>query len=369
MTDLQPGAAPNAEPDAAKPAPSAPPKPGGLASSVAAGGVDYAPHRRRRSAGLRHIARRARERTVVHGYRACELAVGRIPPHISGPVARSLFLGGYWGWPAKRRIVLANAAHVLGRSADDPEVASLARRIYAGYAHFAVDLMRLPSRPPQEPLQLVHGPEELGPDSFMGLWERCRSEGRGIIAVSGHIGSIEVFAGAFALRGVPTCGLADDSEYPELFERLTAMRRRWGVEIIPWRNLREVYRALRRPAVLGLVVDWGYRDSDLPVRLFGQWTTLPAGPATLAARTGSLILPVVNRRQGDGTYAATHAAPIEVADASAAALLHATQGIADALEAMVREAPEQWFTFKPMWPATDAEAAALEARAQRLMAR
>src|SRR5262249_7813006 len=164
--------------------------------------------------------------------------------------------------------------------------------------------------------------------SFNALWEQCRNEGRGMIAVSGHIGSIEVFAGAFALRGVPAYALADDTAYPELFELLTSMRERWGVEIIPWRNLREVYRALRRPAVLGLVVDWGYRAEDVPVRLFGSWTTLPAGPATLAARTGAVILPVVSRRQPDGTYIANHWDPISVPSAAPAEIQRATQRVA-----------------------------------------
>ncbi|MEA2622431.1 MAG: phosphatidylinositol dimannoside acyltransferase [Chloroflexota bacterium] len=207
-----------------------------------------------------------------------------------------------------------------------------------------------------------------GIDSFLELWERYRAEGRGIIAVSGHIGSIEVFAAAFGLRGVPTYGLADDSEYPELFARLTDIRRRRGVEVIPWRNLREVYRALKRPAVLGLVVDWGYRPDDVPVRLFGDWTTLPAGPATLASRTGAVIIPVVNRRREDGTYEASHTEPIEVRGTSPAEQLRATQRIADALEAQVRERPEQWFTFKPMWPATSAEAQALRERAEKMAA-
>jgi hypothetical protein len=30
---------------------------------------------------------------------------------------------------------------------------------------------------------------------------------------------------------------------------------------------------------------------------------------------------------------------------------------------MIAEAPEQWYTFKPMWPAHEAEVAALASRA------
>jgi len=190
----------------------------------------------------------------------------------------------------------------------------------------------------------------------MDLWRQCEREGRGIIAVSGHIGSIEVFAGAYAQRGIPTYGLADDSAFPELFELLNQSRARWGVTIIPWRKLRDIFRVMRKPAILGMVVDWGYRADDLPVKLFGAWTSLPAGPATLAARTKAVVVPVLARREADGRYTPVMYEPIEVADTSAAELARATQAIADALQDMITEAPEQWYTFKPMWPATQAEA-------------
>jgi len=162
---------------------------------------------------------------------------------------------------------------------------------------------------------------------------------------------------------LPTYGLADDSAFPELFELLNASRARWGVTIIPWKKLRDIFRVMRAPAILGMVVDWGYRSDGLPVKLFGAWTTLPAGPATLAARTNAVVVPVVARRTDDGRYTPVMYDPIEVADSSPATLAAATQGIAAALEDMVTRAPDQWYTFKPMWPASEAERAELERRA------
>jgi phosphatidylinositol dimannoside acyltransferase len=182
--------------------------------------------------------------------------------------------------------------------------------------------------------------------------------------VSCHIGSIETLVAAFATRGMPVYGLADDTAYPELYELLQAQRRRWGVEVVPWRNLRSLFRILRDPVVLGLLVDWGYRAEDVPVRLFGAWTTLPAGPAVLAARTGALLVPVACRRRPDGRYEAQHLDPIEVTDGSPAGVARATQAIATAVEAMVRVAPAQWYTFKRMWPPTEAEALILAERAR-----
>ena len=261
----------------------------------------YAPHRRGSVGSISRVVQRTRERVVVRGYLLASAAIARLSPRISEPVARSLFRAGYYGWPAKRRIIHANASHVLGLSADDAAVGRLARRIYATYSRFALELMQLPHMPADEPTRLMP-PIGAAHDLFMELWGRCSAEGRGIIVTSGHIGSIEIFAGAYALQGIPTYGLADDSAYPELFEVLNRQRARWGVHVIPWRNLREVFRVMRKPAVMGMVVDWGYRPEDIPVRFFGAWTTLPAGPATLAARSHAAILTVASRRQPDGTY-------------------------------------------------------------------
>ena len=301
---------------------------------------------------------------MVLVFRAVSALLVRVPLRVSEPIARAGFLASYYLWPSKRRIIKANAAHVLGLPTDHRDVAGLARGIYGTYSRFTIELMRLPSLPADEPVRLVRL-EGRPHERFISLWRQCESEGRGVIVVSGHIGSIEVFAGAYAQQGIPTYGIADDSAFPELFELLNRSRARWGVTIIPWRKLRDIFRVMRKPAILGMIVDWGYRADDLPVTLFGDWTTLPAGPATLAARTGAALVPVVARRRADGSYDPIMYEPIEVADTSAAEITRATQAIADALGEMITEAPEQWYTFKPMWPATGAEADELAHRANR----
>jgi KDO2-lipid IV(A) lauroyltransferase len=330
-------------------------------------GVDYAPHRRIQNGRMGHLVARARERTVVRLYRSASFALGHTTTRVSEPAARAVSLGSYLAWSSKRRIVQANAAHILGLPPDDPAVRELARRTYTSYSRFVVELMRLPSRPADEPLRLLP-PSGPAHEAFQKVWARCEAEGKGVIAASGHIGSIEIFAGSYALQGIPTWGLADDTAYPELLELLNSQRARWGVRIIGWRNLREIYRIMRSSAALGMVVDWGYRPEDVPVRLFGAWTTLPAGPAMLAARTGVTILPVAAYHDGTkGGYRAATARPLQVSDTSPRSIAIATQAIADALESFVRAAPEQWHTFKPMWPATEEEARRLEARAMAML--
>ncbi len=162
--------------------------------------------------------------------------------------------------------------------------------------------------------------------------------------------------------------MADDSSFPGLFEEFRRTREQWGVHVIPWRNLREIYTVLRQREMLALLVDWGYRADGIPVKLFDAWTTLPAGPATLAARTGSRILPVTIHRNSDSrTFSLSWAEPIEVLAADPASLQRATQAMADAFAASVAPSPEQWYSFKPVWPADRSESDALEARAAQML--
>jgi phosphatidylinositol dimannoside acyltransferase len=335
----------------------------------ASGGLAPAPHRRSaQGTGLRRVLFRLNERAVVVGYRFAAWLLGIVPPRISLPIAGGAMRVAYLVWPAKRAIILANAGHILGRSADDPAVPLLAGRIYQTYGRYLVELMRLPSLPPEAPAAMMDSHGERGVDAFAELWGRLRAEGRGIVALSVHIGSIEALIAAFAARGFPTYGLADDSSYPELYQHLQAQRRRWGVEVFAWRNMRRVFAVLRQPALLGLLVDWGYRSDGVPVRLFGDWTTLPAGPALLAAKTNAVIVPIVCRRQTDGRFTAEWLDPIEVAGTSPTQVAVATQAVADAIEAIVRPAPEQWYTFKPIWPASLEEGEALARRARAIAA-
>jgi KDO2-lipid IV(A) lauroyltransferase len=167
---------------------------------------------------------------------------------------------------------------------------------------------------------------------------------------------------------MPISVVADDSSFPEIFELLRRQRESWGVHIVAWRNLREIYRVLRQREMLALLVDWGYRADGIPVRLFGSWTALPAGPATLAAKTGSRILPIMIRRVEDGTFQVRWPEPIDIEAGDPASLQRATQRLADALEATVAAAPDQWYSFKPIWPADEAEARDLERRAKRMLA-
>lgn len=318
------------------------------------GGLE-APHRRL-EAGSRRL-----ERVSVRAYRTTAWLLGHVPPRPAWTLVGLFSQASYLAWPKRRHWIDSNFGHVLGRDPSHRSVRRLALRAYSHYARYLVELMRLPSRSPEVIANLVE-PEGLGD------LERTWRESNGLILALGHVGNNEACAAGVASRGWPISVLADDSSFPEMFDLFRQLRESYGVAVIPWRNLRKVYEVLRRKEMLALLIDWGYREDGIPVRLFDAWTTLPAGPASLAAKTGATIQPVVIRRIDGGRFRPTFDAPILVASSSPADLQRATQAMADSLERTIAAAPDQWYTFKPMWPETAEEGAELAARAAAMQA-
>jgi lauroyl/myristoyl acyltransferase len=221
--------------------------------------------------------------------------------------------------------------------------------------------MRLPRMTDDEAAALVDT------SSLLPLEAYWKESGKGLILTSAHIGNLEGVARGIARHGWPISSLGDDSSFPELFDLLRRQRRDWGVNLIPWRNLREMFGVMRRNEILALVIDWGYRADDVPVRLFDAWTTLPVGPAAIAAKTGAPIVHFAIRRSDDRrSFQLTHGDPIFVASSEPHELQRATQAIADQLAATIAAAPEQWYSFKPQWPPTAADKAALAERVAAL---
>lgn len=333
-------------------------RPAGPTAAPASGRLDRrldrrleAPHRRG-GASPRIV-----ERLAVLGYRATSWLLASLPPRPAAALIGRLSQLSYLAWPTKRRWSNRNFGHVLGLPPDHPRVRAAAMGAYMGYGRYLVELMRLPTRPPEEIAGLA---PDLDADDVRRVWQSAPG---GLIITVAHVGNNEAVAAAIAHRGMPISVVADDSAFPEIFELLRRQREEWGVKIIAWRNLREIFGVLRRREILGLLIDWGYRADGIPVRLFGEWTALPAGPATLAAKTGSLILHVAIRRRADGAFHVSWSSPIAVASSDPAELQRATQAMADELAATIAAAPDQWYSFKPIWPSSPEEAADLERRA------
>ena len=93
------------------------------------------------------------------------------------------------------------------------------------------------------------------------------------------------------------------------------------------------------------------------MEFFGERTTFPSGPATLALRTGAALLPTVVYSGPGRDHSAVIRPPLATERTTTLRkdVARVTQRSAYEFEAFVRRAPEQWHLFQPNWPSDEEE--------------
>jgi KDO2-lipid IV(A) lauroyltransferase len=237
------------------------------------------------------------------------------------------------------------------RVAPDLTDAQLRRRVrdvYRSYGRYYAESFRLPATSPAE---LDRRFKVEGYHHF----QEALSGDLGVIVVLPHLGSWEWMAQWVArVRKVPVTAVVEKLEPPELFEWFTEFRRDMGLHIVPLgpEAGKAVTQAVKAGHVIALLSDRDITGGGLEVDFFGERTTLPAGPATLALRTGATLLPVGLYDEPGGGHLAVVKPPIPVARKGSFRedVTRLTQDIAEVLEDLIRAAPDQWHLLQPNWP-------------------
>jgi KDO2-lipid IV(A) lauroyltransferase len=234
------------------------------------------------------------------------------------------------------------------RAATDPDALErLVRATFRHAARYYLEVLRAGAYDLDTALAQVEleNPEEVR----AALQERSP-----VIIVGMHYGTIElpvtILSGYTGHSVTAPMETVDD---PALARWFAASRRRVGVNVIPIRDARRaLIAALRRGESVGLVADRDLTGSGLPVPFFGHPAPIAAGPAFLALEAGVPIYAASARRLGAGRYTARLVlVPTPPEGPRRERLTAYTTSIAQAFEAIVADAPEQWWgAFHPIWP-------------------
>jgi KDO2-lipid IV(A) lauroyltransferase len=283
------------------------------------------------------------------GLHAADLLARLLPSRIAYPVAD--LAGRAWhrlAAPERRQIVAENLRRVLaaqGRPTGERELRRRVERAFIEHARYWLEVFRVRHYPEERLAAIV---EPVGWDELAPI-----IAGGAIVAVP-HLGNFEPFAHFLESKGISGISPVEETEPRELYEflfqrRLVGGR---GIRLVPLsQSVKPMLAALREGQLVALAVDRDLAGDGVPVTLFGHPTTLPAGAATLALRTGRPLLVARALRIGPDRFTAT-AWPVEVertgdrrADTEAL-----TRAMAAGLERAIAEAPEQWFgAFQPIW--------------------
>jgi KDO2-lipid IV(A) lauroyltransferase len=266
----------------------------------------------------------------------------------AGPVAGAMAEG-------RRHQVERNLLRIHGPEFRGRRLRQVVSATFSSYARYWAESLRLPRVRPAEL------DARFSNDGFRHI-QQAREAGHGAILALPHLGAWE-WAGFWltAVSDIPLTVVVEPLDPPEVFDWFVQLRQSLGMRVVPLgpNAGTEVMRALKRNEVVALLCDRDLTGGGVPVDFFGERTTLPAGPATLALRTGAALLPTAVYYQGWSSLlspVADHHArvgsPLAVERQGRLRddVNRLTGDLARELERLIRIAPEQWHMLQPNWP-------------------
>ncbi|HTO91228.1 MAG TPA: lysophospholipid acyltransferase family protein [Candidatus Sulfotelmatobacter sp.] len=259
-----------------------------------------------------------------------------------------LLTGIHWAFfPARRHAALANLAQIRP-TASRRERAALARSMMRSYNRMMFEFFRLPHLSREELLGSVEvsGREHL---------EEAVARGRGVILCCSHIGNWELAAVVLAHWGYTVTAVAGVQLNRWLTPAVRETRAELAIHTVaPEDGFRKLLRAIERNEMIALMVDGDIYSHGIPVEMFGRETRFPAGPGTLAQRTGALIISGYCERVRPGRFRVVIEPALDPAAYPTTAALHAA--VASLTEKHIRSHLDQWCIFRPLWEPVPAEA-------------
>ena len=295
------------------------------------------------------ISERIRRRLTLEQYRSGSAVLRYLPEWfvlrggllLAGTVAR---------FGSDRRLLVERnlrRAAPAGTVASGAALRRAVQETFETYARYYIDSARLPALSPAE---VDAGFTFVDYDNIAD----AQRTGPGAILALPHVGSWE-WAGVWLAQrpGLRVTAVVEPIRHPELFEWMAGFRRRIGIDVVPAgpEALGTLTQALHDGHVVCLLCDRDIGGGGVEVEFFGERTTLPAGAAVLARRTGAAIVPtVVYYRMGKRHAVTSPPILLNREGRLRDAVTAATQSLARQLEEMIGAAPTQWHLMQPNWP-------------------
>lgn len=222
----------------------------------------------------------------------------------------------------------------------------MARAAFENYGRMLADFVMIGSLGREElrAQMTVDGREHL---------DAALAGGRGVIMAVPHMGSWDMggsYAGALGYR---IAAVAE--RFPgSLDEAVVATRQALGLRVIPLGRaaVRGILDELRQNAIVALLCDLP-QGPGIEVEFFNRRATVPGGPASIAFKAGAALMPACIYRTGPGRYHVHLDPPLAMPPGATGAGKDAGRDLMQAVvrrfEDFIRERPDQWYAFRPMF--------------------
>lgn len=272
--------------------------------------------------------------------------VNLLPRRLAQGAGSWLGLAAWWGLKKDRYKIARHLTLALGDQFSDSDRHRIGRQFFVNAGQNLIDLIRFKRHFHKEIESRV---------SVDGLeyFEQALARGRGVIAVTGHIGNFELLAAYMATRGYP-CAAIGRELYDRRFDQwLVTNREAMGVTNFATTDPpRKLIKWLRAGKVIGVLIDTdSFRVRSVFVPVFGRLSATPVGPGLVGLHCDSAFVPMACLRLPGDRYRIVIKPPIQFersenhkADAEKVIMLST-----NALEGIIRDWPEQWIWLHNRW--------------------
>ncbi|NOZ71665.1 MAG: lysophospholipid acyltransferase family protein [Chloroflexi bacterium] len=189
-------------------------------------------------------------------------------------------------------------------------------------------------------------------------------KGRGIMAVTSHSGNFDLAGLAYGLLGIPTQVITWPSP-PEDYQMQNEIRSWVGFDVTPLdvHALKQAVQTLRQGGIVATAVDRPPPPgSGVYLPFFGRPARLPIGHIRLAMQTNAyLAVAQCHKHPTKPHVYQIHIEPLieveEEGDREQTIYTYASRVLA-LLEKHIRQYPDQWYMFHPVWDDSADEIAA-----------
>jgi phosphatidylinositol dimannoside acyltransferase len=295
----------------------------------------------------RDAGRRLADAITFGSYRTGSLVARVVPTVIAEALIPPVGVAAKYA-STQRRAVMERHQRRVNPDWSRRRLRRAVQQAFESYVRYWAEGARLPSLSAHTVAAGIHVPD-------YAHITAARRRGTGVILALPHLGGWEWAGRWLADQGNPVTVVVERIDPPELFDWFARLRADLGMKVVVLGADagKATLRALKQNEVVCLLSDRNIGGGGVEVEFFGERTMLPAGPATLALRTGAPILPVAVyfTRQKDGHLAVVRPpVPVERRGSLRGDVARITQYLAAELEELIRRAPEQWHLFQPNWP-------------------
>ena len=244
-----------------------------------------------------------------------------------------------------------NMIHVLGAQVQETRVGRrrlqrTVKGMFVNNTRNYLELFTLQSLSSEEILHTMHvkGREHL---------DAALAQDKGVIIVGPHQGPFDYLVQYLGIKGYDVTVPVEHLEDQRMLNLMLDLRSSHGIHYLPLTGsstMRTIMQKLRDNKIVTIVSDRAIEGRSVDVSLFGAPAKLPNGPIRLTQRTGATLLSANCYRTSQG-LAIGQLLPLSLAvtEEQQTNTDSMMQALIEKMEDAIREYPEQWVAFSPIW--------------------